>query len=346
MVDRSTYTNASPSVPGDDSGSDRGFVRQVAEHAAHMFQYLPATITLTSGSAPNTLTGTLLAPLNAGLIEGMSFWLQPNAANTGAMTIAVDGEAAVAITDHLGAGLNAGALSASGRYLLSFDGTRMRVVTNVEVGDVTQGVVEQIFTGDGTSAKPSGFPDNGLIFLEAWGAGGSGARETGLSDTATGGMGGAYADRIVTGADFGSSQSITIGSGGSATSAGSSAINGNDGGNTSIGSLLTAPGGAGGDTDGFFSSFPAYGSEDGGGMHNERISAFRAGAMGRSAASATIGSGSAGSSQLGGDGGGRSTTSSAAGAGSAPGGGGGANSGSGPSGAGARGEVRIKFVWP
>lgn len=169
----------------------------------------------------------------------------------------------------------------------------------------------QAFTSSDTWTKPSSLSANSLVLLQAWGAGGSGGR-AGSGDGAGGGGGGAYSYRWCLLSQLGSTETVTIGAGGTAVTADNTA--GNAGGNTTIGSLLTAYGGGGG---GGTNTLPPGGG--GGGV-------FSAGATGGSDAL-----GATGGAPLGGTGTG---TSGAAGGASTFGGGGGGDPNSGTGGAG------------
>lgn len=109
----------------------------------------------------------------------------------------------------------------------------------------TGGIDRQVFSAAGanTWTKPAGFAATALVLLEAWGAGGSGGRNNGYPFGAGGG-GGAYTTRWVALSDLGSTETITIGAGGASRTGSNQA--GAAGGNTTIGSLLTAYGGGGG----------------------------------------------------------------------------------------------------
>jgi hypothetical protein len=102
----------------------------------------------------------------------------------------------------------------------------------------------QKFTASGTYA-----PDPHLLYsvIESQAGGGSGGSVSVTASTSTigsGGGGGAYARKLVTAAAIGVSQTVTVGAGGAAPAAGDN--NGNAGGTTSVGSLCSASGGAGG----------------------------------------------------------------------------------------------------
>jgi hypothetical protein len=115
-------------------------------------------------------------------------------------------------------------------------------------GDASwKGLVLKIvrFTSSGTYT-----PSPGLVFaiIEGVGTGGGGGGATGAaggSFSGSGGGGGGYSRKLVAATDIGASRPVTIGAGGAGGSAGSHA--GSAGGDTSVGSLLVAKGGAGGD---------------------------------------------------------------------------------------------------
>lgn len=327
MASRDTFTSASPPPVG---GPD--FVDQVAGHMGTMYQYLPLEITLTSGAAPNVLTGTIDPPLSgSGLAQGMSFWLEPSVDNTGAVTIAIGAEAAVDLVDDQGAGLAAGALKSTGRYLLNFDGTDMRVVNHVSSLGATTGVQIDTFTADGTLTKPVGFPDDGLVIVELVGAGmGGGRGSSGAS--ANGGYGGAFVREFLTGVDFSSSEAVSVGAGGAGRTSGTG--DGSDGGDTSVGAIVSCRGGS------RTESLYPIGTEIGGGLVVKHT--YRAGAVGGNSISLTDGGYSIKSGD-GGDGGINNTIPGVDG--SAPGGGGGGASLA-AGGDGGRGEAKVTWVWP
>ena len=107
--------------------------------------------------------------------------------------------------------------------------------------------VAQQFTSSGTYT-----PTTGMVYciVEVQGAGGGGGGASGgSSETGAAGSGGAggYAKVLLTAAQIGSSQTITIGAAGSAGAA--AAGNGGNGGTSSIGTLVSCAGGNGGAGD-------------------------------------------------------------------------------------------------
>jgi hypothetical protein len=95
----------------------------------------------------------------------------------------------------------------------------------------------QTFTSSGTWTKPS-LSASSRVLIQAWGGGGSGGRETGM-----GGGGGGYNERWLNLSQLGATETITIGAGGAAKTTNGS---GNPGGNTTVGSLVSAYGGGAG----------------------------------------------------------------------------------------------------
>ena len=136
------------------------------------------------------------------------------------------------------------------------------------------GIDRQTFTGNGTWTKPSNFSPSSMAYIQAWGGGGSGGKGAANAPEGGGG-GGGYNERWVLLSAMGATETITIGAGGAAQTSGSTA--GNAGGDTTVGSLLTAYGGGGGGAN-------ATGGGGGGG-------------------GGTLGAGASGSGQTGGIGG-------------------------------------------
>lgn len=115
---------------------------------------------------------------------------------------------------------------------------------NAKTGALTLSVVPRVFTASGTYT-----PTSGMVYciIECVGGGGSGGSVAFVASnftTGSGGGGGAYSRKIATAATVGTSQVVTVGAGGTAPASGQN--NGNAGAQSSVGTLCTAPGGAGG----------------------------------------------------------------------------------------------------
>ena len=98
----------------------------------------------------------------------------------------------------------------------------------------TGSATQQTFPASGTWTKPG---SGTVALIEVWGAGGSGGGGT----TGGGGGGGSYNQRFILLSSLSATETVAIGAGGAAVT---TAINGNDGGNTTFGAWLTGYGGA------------------------------------------------------------------------------------------------------
>lgn len=142
---------------------------------------------------------------------------------------------------------------------------------------------EFITAGANTWTKPSGYSANALVVLEAVAGGGGGGRGNAGAFSPGGGGGGGYSTTTKLLSELGATETITVGPGGiGAATTGNGAV----GGNTTIGTLLTAYGGGGGGGDAVATSAGGGGGGD-----------FAAGG---SAVGATVGAGGAGIATTGG----------------------------------------------
>lgn len=103
----------------------------------------------------------------------------------------------------------------------------------------------QVFTSSGTYTAPAGLKSVKVrVVGGGGGSGGCSATAAGNIAAAGGGGGGGYAEKTISAATVGASQTVTVGAGGAAATAG--ANNGGAGGTSSFGALVSASGGSGG----------------------------------------------------------------------------------------------------
>jgi hypothetical protein len=216
-------------------------------------------------------------------------------------------------------------------------------------GTAIHSVHTQTFTSSGTYTPTAGMA---YAIVEVVGGGGGGSSSAHGDIGGSGGGSGAYAKSTLTAATIGSSQTITVGSGGAGGAAGSGSTGnaGSNGNSSSLGSLVTAGGGDGATATGSSGgqhppSDPGDGGAAGTGDYavagNPGMPGF--GMAGWGGGDEGPG-GNGGKSQLGAGGAGGSYTGSAGSAGSYGGGGGGsgpANGGYYAGGAGGAGVVSI-----
>lgn len=127
----------------------------------------------------------------------------------------------------------------------------------------------QTFNSSGTWTKPTGYATDSRVLIQAWGAGGSGGKGS-ASWNAGGGGGGGYIERWLNLSQLGATETITIGAGGTTrTTTGA----GTAGGNTTVGSLVTAYGGGPGMGSGTANGGPG----SGGGMTSAGTAGVTAG---------------------------------------------------------------------
>jgi len=136
--------------------------------------------------------------------------------------------------------------AAQGGTGLTSVGTAGNVLTSngsawTSTAPASTGINVQSFTGSGTWTKPS-LSASSRVLIQAWGGGASGSKN---GSNPGGGGGGGYNEWWFTLSALGATETVTIGAGGTARSTNGT---GNAGGNTTVGSLITAYGGGGGGT--------------------------------------------------------------------------------------------------
>lgn len=312
MADRLPPTSASPTAV-----TGNAYMDEIAELLGVLFNASDLPLAGVAGTA-NAVTATLAPALSVADIfaDGMKFSITWAAANTGAVTLAINGSTPRAVVDRSGTALAAGALGAGLRTEIEFIGGSFRARSPLLVEGNTSAVSRYFweFNASGTWVKPVGLSADTPVTVELWGGGGGGNSATGGG----GGGGGGYATGILRLGAIAASVSVSVGAGGAIGAAG---------GNSSFGTLVTAYGGGA----------ASYGGGGGGGTFGAggNASGYTAGAgavlggggggIGTSATNVPAGAGYGATFPAGGGGGGGGATGNS----SAPGNGGAAHYGGG-----------------
>lgn len=179
-------------------------------------------------------SGTFSQTFTAAATLGSGWWCYFRNSGTGEITLDPNGTETID-------GLTSFIMYPGETRLIQSDGTNLNSVV------IT--AYRLTMTTTGTYTKPPGYQHHaGLL----WGAGGSGAKAT--AQNGGGGGGGACVPFILPSSSIGATETVTIGAGGASQTVNDS--NGNAGGNSTFGSLVTAYGGgagganAGGDRSG------------------------------------------------------------------------------------------------
>lgn len=264
----------------------------------------------TVGGTVDAITA-VFSPVFTALVDKMRAVVRAGGANTVTTpTFAPDGLTAKIIVKSNLTALLVGDISGSGHELdLIYNSTADKWVLLNPTSMVSSAPDVQTFTGNGTWTKPSGYQSSCRVLLQAWGGGGSGGAGSLAGTEGGGGGGGGYKETWLALSALSATETITIGAGGTAVSGSSVGVVGGD---TTIGSLLTAYGGGGG----------GYNTAGGGGGGGGGLTA--AGTSGTNAV--TGGAGGAPTGVGGGAGGTGDTSAPTAGGSSIYGGGGGGGS--------------------
>jgi hypothetical protein len=217
----STGLTASGSATNDFSGSTGAFKSSSgANQISGAATITDATTPSLTTSAGKTNTG--FVQVNGKTSGALKITTADATAQTLTLTVAAQTVGAATLTIPNLAGVNT---------VLALSGTTFQTVKS------------QVFTVSGTYT-----PSTGMLYciVRGWAAGGGGGSVfTGGGGGAGGGATGAYAEIVLTAAQIGSSQTVTIGALGAGGASGGTNTGGT-GGDTSLGTLLIAKGGLGG----------------------------------------------------------------------------------------------------
>lgn len=216
---------------------DAATVSQLQNNGPTQLVSVAGTDTITASATPTPLA----------YAAGQRFQFLPAGANTTtSVTLNIGALGAKSVLKPTQAGLIAlapGDIAAAVEQTVIYDGTQFQLQT-VGVTNLGRLLSVQVFTSSATYTRNAGA---NTIIAEAQapggGSGGSPATAAGQFAGSSGASSGSYAKVLLTAAQVGASQSITIGAAGAAGAAGLSG--GGNGGTVSVGSLISCPGGVG-----------------------------------------------------------------------------------------------------
>lgn len=285
-------------------------------------------VTLTLGGSPTTALLNA-ASLTLGWTGTLSATRGGTGVNNGASTFTMGGS-------HTLSGAFASTFTFTNTTTVTFPTSGTLATTSNTISTVTK----QTFSASGTYTPTANMK---YCIIECWGAGGGGGgvANSGAGSILYGGGGGAgsYSRTVATSATVGASQTVTIGALGTGGSAGANP--GNNGTDTSVGSICIGKGGTGGGTAG------AAGGLGGVAGTGDLTGTGQPGGSSQSDSISTVifQSGSGGSTSIGGGAVGKASTGTGnAGTGFGSGGGGGVSASAGGSAAGGAGTGGYVFI--
>lgn len=252
-----------------DTGTNRLFRRNSANSAwvdmgpidAVLRDAVNASLYVTGTGSANAYTATFVPAVTA-LVDGLILNSTAIAANTGASTFSPNGMTAKPIVSLGHAALIGGELPVNSRFTVKYSSTLDAwILVSASGGNALSGrkINTQYIYASGTYTKTVG-TNRIRVSGVGPGAAGGGTQVTSAGQAAAGGGGGAgaYGEGEYDATGF-TTQTVVIGAAG----IGVSGSNGGNGGTSSFGTLLTLPGGNGGQVGVNVSSFPQIGGVGG-----------------------------------------------------------------------------------
>ena len=241
MANRNTFNGSSTEVPWSNAGMPEGFGDQYARHIGALYDVSVLPLTDVGGTG-NVVTATMDPPLDGdGLKDGMKVTLTWANSNSGPVTLAINGAAAVPVLKPDGSAMDLSDAIAGTRALLEYIGSAWRMIGGGSGGGgATIFPYYKAIVLSETWIKPEGYHPDTAVLIECWGGGASGTKYSG-GVGGSGGSGGGYRSRIVRYGDIPSSAAVVVGAGGAARSTDGA----NAGGNTTFDSIVEAQGGGG-----------------------------------------------------------------------------------------------------
>lgn len=187
-----------------------------------------------------------ITPAITAYAAGQEFTFKAGTANTGACTLNVSGLGAKDIKKNYNEDLATGDIVANQIVKVVYDGTNMQMVSKSSF--ITPVIRTYLNAASpATWTKPAGLK---YVIVEVQAGGGGGGSADTNRNAGSGGAGGGYSRKLIPVASLGTTETVTIGAGGAADTAG---------GTSSFGSHASATGGGGGAESGGIST-PGVGS--------------------------------------------------------------------------------------
>lgn len=125
------YAAANRSVITSGPATMATVAADINEELTVLYTNAPQLVGSVSGT--NTVTGTI-TPTLPGYVSGQSFWIQPTATNTGAVTLNLSSLGARNVLNAAGVALSSGDFPSGTRLLLMYDGTAFRIIGGAGAG--------------------------------------------------------------------------------------------------------------------------------------------------------------------------------------------------------------------